>query len=137
LRVGFCVYSSSNTKAQILAPRFPISRAKAHIFLKSRQLRGKTFPTSLNSEMEFTKVSHEFRDLGLKPHLYSIIPITPLLNLRRKDTFESPEIRSPMLKLDLRDPNSDAEAWCPENTNGYQIFCQGLFVGDPRQLVGA
>ena len=39
--------------------------------------------------------SHDFRDLGLKPHLYSITPITPLLNLRRKDTFESPEIRSP------------------------------------------
>ena len=40
----------------------------------------------------FRKVSQEFKDLGLKPNLYSI---TPMLNPRRKDMFESPEIRYP------------------------------------------
>ena len=43
----------------------------------------------------FWNVSQEFRDLGLKPNLYSITPITPMLNPRRKDMFESPEIRFP------------------------------------------
>ena len=65
LGVALCIYSSSNTKAQILALRFPISHAKAHISLKSRQW-GKTLPTSLNSEMEFRKVSQECRDSGAK-----------------------------------------------------------------------
>ena len=43
----------------------------------------------------FSNISQEFRDLGLKPNLYSITPITPMLNPRRKDMFESPEIRFP------------------------------------------
>ena len=100
LGVGFCIYSSSNTKAQILALRFPISHAKAHISLKSRQLRGKALPTSLNSEMEFRKVSQEFRALGLKPHLYLIIPITPMLNLVEKTRSRVPRfgLRPSMLK---------------------------------------
>ena len=74
----------------------------------------------------YRKVSKEFKDLGLKPNLYSI---TPMLNPRRKDTFESPEIRSPtfdakaqifeiwipMLKpgvwrIQIRSPTFDAKA---------------------------
>ena len=43
-------------KALTLTLRFPIYHAKAHISLKSQQLRGKALPTSQNSEAEFRKI---------------------------------------------------------------------------------
>ena len=66
----FCIYSRSNTKAQILALRFPISHAKAHISLKSRQLWVKALPTSINSEMDLGMFR---RNLGIWAKAQSLL----------------------------------------------------------------
>ena len=61
----------------------------------------------------------EFRNLGLKPpSLLQLNSVHSDAEPRRKDTFESSEIRSPTFdakaQIDLQDLDSDAEAWCPE-----------------------